>query len=131
MVNALAASKTGFCPESQMIGESLPGAGVSQCGSVAPGVGIYGMKIARVMHRRKPLRDRYVIQWNKRRPTPAYARNFCDALAAYTILKGDRPADLPIDRASKFELVVNMKTARTLGIDMPLSIQMRIDEVIE
>jgi LysR family transcriptional regulator, nitrogen assimilation regulatory protein len=43
----------------------------------------YRLKIMRVTHRRKPLRDRYVIQWDKRRPMPAYARNFRDALAAY------------------------------------------------
>ena len=43
----------------------------------------YRLKIARVTHRRKPLRDRFVIQWDKRRPMPAYAQNFCDALAAY------------------------------------------------
>jgi putative ABC transport system substrate-binding protein len=47
------------------------------------------------------------------------------------ILKGDKPADLPIDRATKFELVVNMRTAKSLGLDIPLSLQMRIDEVIE
>src|SRR5213595_81533 len=43
----------------------------------------YRLKIARVAHRRKPLRDRYVIQWDKRRPMPSYAENFCAALAAY------------------------------------------------
>ena len=43
----------------------------------------YMLKIARVTHRRKPLRDRYVIQWDKRRPMPSYARNFCAALAEY------------------------------------------------
>jgi DNA-binding transcriptional LysR family regulator len=43
----------------------------------------YRLKIMRMTHRRKPLRDRYVIQWDRRRPMPAYARNFCDALAAY------------------------------------------------
>ena len=43
----------------------------------------YRLKIARVTHRRKPLRDRYVIQWDKRRPMPSYAQNFCAALAAY------------------------------------------------
>jgi len=47
------------------------------------------------------------------------------------ILKGDKPADLPIDRATKFELLVNMRTAKSLGLDIPLSLQMRIDEVIE
>jgi LysR family nitrogen assimilation transcriptional regulator len=43
----------------------------------------YRLKIARVSHRRKPLRDRYVIQWDKRRPMPSYAQNFCAELAAY------------------------------------------------
>ena len=43
----------------------------------------YRLKIARVTHRRKPLRDRFVIQWDKRRPMPGYAQNFCVALAVY------------------------------------------------
>jgi DNA-binding transcriptional LysR family regulator len=43
----------------------------------------YRLKIARISHRRKPLRDRYVIQWDRRRPMPGYAENFCAALAAY------------------------------------------------
>lgn len=43
----------------------------------------YRLNIARVTHRRKPLRDRYVIQWDKRRPIASYAENFCTALAAY------------------------------------------------
>jgi LysR family nitrogen assimilation transcriptional regulator len=43
----------------------------------------YRLKIARITHRRKPLRDRYVIQWDKRRPMPGYAQNFCAALAGY------------------------------------------------
>ena len=43
----------------------------------------YRLNIARVTHGRKPLRDRYVIQWDKRRPMPSYAENFCTALAAY------------------------------------------------
>jgi DNA-binding transcriptional LysR family regulator len=43
----------------------------------------YRLKIVRITHRRKPLRDRYVIQWDKRRPMPSYAQNFCTALAEY------------------------------------------------
>jgi len=43
----------------------------------------YRLKIARVSHRRKPLRDRYVIQWDRRRPMPSYAQQFCAGLAAY------------------------------------------------
>jgi hypothetical protein len=42
-----------------------------------------GLNIARITHRRKPLRDHSVIQWDKRRPMPSYAENFCAALAAY------------------------------------------------
>src|SRR3954452_3633102 len=43
----------------------------------------YRLKIARLTHRRKPLRDRYVIQWDKRRPMPSYAQTFCTSLAEY------------------------------------------------
>jgi putative tryptophan/tyrosine transport system substrate-binding protein len=47
------------------------------------------------------------------------------------ILKGEKPADLPVQQASKIELLLNLKTAKTLGITVPQSIQNRADEVIE
>ena len=66
----------------------------------------------------------------------SYGSSFSDTyrqVAVYTdqILKGAKPSDLPVIQLTKVELVINAKTAKTLGVRFPLSLLGRADEVIE
>jgi putative tryptophan/tyrosine transport system substrate-binding protein len=86
-------------------------------------------------------RDRIPASFSTREMAEAgilmsYGVNFADTFRQVgnyigRVLRGERPADLPVQQSTKFEFVLNMRTAKTLGLDVPPQLLASVDEVIE
>ncbi len=79
------------------------------------------------------LRAKGFVRWGGLVSYSTYRCDMYRRAATYVdkILKGAKPADLPVERPTKFDFVIKLKTARTLGITIPPSILLRATEVIE
>jgi putative tryptophan/tyrosine transport system substrate-binding protein len=102
----------------------------------APGVG-GALRLMAVRNRaHRPTQSGAIDAATKCTGLAGYGGSFVDSyrvtgIYVARILKGENPADLPVQQGTKIELFINLKTAKTLGISVPLTISGRADEVIE
>ncbi|MDB5635244.1 MAG: hypothetical protein JWP51_152 [Bradyrhizobium sp.] len=100
---------------------------------------LFSVKRAQIIERMAVARLPAIYQWPEMAEQGglmAYGPRFValyrqQALQVVKVLKGTKPTDIPIEKPTKFELVVNLKTAKTLGFTIPPSLLLRADEVIE
>jgi DNA-binding transcriptional LysR family regulator len=79
----------------------------------------YKLRIVGVTHHRKPIRERFAIQWDKRRPLPPYAESFCEALAEYIreILPITRPTESKLEDARRQSVIRSRKNSAEPNAD--------------
>ena len=136
------------CPGGSLLGSScliIPcrrAAGdIEEAFRVARGEHVEAVLVLRVQVGCLAIRDRLPVMWYNREAVEAgvltaYGVNVTDLFrraAGYVdkILKGAKPAELPVEQPTKFELVINLKTAKALGLTIPPSLLLRADQVLE
>jgi putative ABC transport system substrate-binding protein len=101
-----------------------------------PTVGVHRSRIAELAVKARLPAISTVSEWAGAGLLVAYGTNFHDLWrrsATYVdkILKGAKPGDLPVEQPTKFDLVINLKTARALGLTIPPSLLLRADHIVE